>query len=119
LGFLGPHQIRQSQTCHPQVGPQLPGFSAAPEDGKSGQAPQSGHQIHPQTATAGRATPEMNRVSSAQVPWLQRRYRDAAGLEFPQRSLETRQIGRIRQDGKVGVAAKLGAAVKHARLPAH
>ena len=43
---------------------------------------------------------------------------DHIGLKFGQGLAQSRQVRRTREDRKIGVPAKLGRAVKHARLSA-
>ena len=58
-------------------------------------------------------------MTSAQILQLKRRHRDGFGIKLGQRLSQTRQIGGISVNGEVGIAAKLGRAVKHASLSAH
>jgi hypothetical protein len=56
-------------------------------------------------------TPKVDRVATPQVLWIQRRHSDDLCLEVGQSLAQTNEIARIRQDGEVNVAAKLGSAV--------
>jgi hypothetical protein len=47
------------------------------------------------------------------------RDRNRFGLEFRQSFSQSREIGNVCDDGEIRIAAKLGRAVEHARLPAH
>src|SRR5579862_580971 len=44
---------------------------------------------------------------------------DDIGLKFSQCLSQSHEVGRVRKNGEVRVAAKLGCAVKYARLSAH
>src|SRR5665647_2052408 len=50
---------------------------------------------------------------------FKRRHSDGFSLQFRQRPPEPREIRRVGEDDEIRVAAKLGRAVKHARLSAH
>jgi hypothetical protein len=58
-------------------------------------------------------------MTAAKMVDIKWRHGDARGAQFSQRLLQSRQIGGVGKDGEIGVAAKLGRAVKHAGLPAH
>src|ERR1700722_1521194 len=62
---------------------------------------------------------EMDCVSLAKI--LQGKWRngDGLGLKFGECLAQSRQVGGVGKDDEIGVAAKLGRAVKHARLSAH
>jgi hypothetical protein len=62
---------------------------------------------------------EVNRVPSLQILMFEGRHGDHPGLELIERVLKTIEVLAGGQDGEIGVAAKLGCAVQHARLTAH
>jgi hypothetical protein len=64
-------------------------------------------------------TAKMNGVAFAKVFQLERRNSDGSGLEFGESFPETSKIGGVGKNCQIGVAAKLGCAVKHAGLTAH
>jgi hypothetical protein len=62
---------------------------------------------------------EMEGVAAPQIFQSKRRNGNGLGAQIGERPPEPREICGIGENGEVGVAAKLGRAVKHARLTAH
>jgi hypothetical protein len=62
---------------------------------------------------------KMDGVAAPEMFEGKRRNGDGFGLQFGERLAQTREIGGVGEDDKTSVAAKLGRAVKHARLSAH
>ena len=78
-----------------------------------------GHHIHAHPQGFGMLAAKMDGVAAAEKFQFKRRDGDGFGLQFGQRLSQPREVGGVGEDGEVRVAAKLGRAVKHARLSAH
>jgi hypothetical protein len=64
-------------------------------------------------------TSEMDGVATVEVFTRHGGHRDDFRLQCVQRSVQSRPVVAVDRDRKIGVAAKLGCAVKYACLTAH
>ena len=62
---------------------------------------------------------EMDRMAAPKKFQRERWDGDGFGPQFGERPAQAREVRGVGEDGEVGVAAKLGRAVEHARLSAH
>jgi hypothetical protein len=62
---------------------------------------------------------EMNGVAASEVFERERGNRDRIGLQFIERLAQSGEVGAVRKESEICISAKLGRAVKHARLSAH
>ena len=119
LSFFCLHQIRQGKQIALRPIRERQGGAAAPQPGKPVHAAQGGHHIHPHPSGFRVLASKVERMASPEVFKLKRRNGDGVGLKFGQCLAQPHQICGIRQNQEVGIPAKLGCAVEHARLSAH
>src|SRR5882672_5714969 len=62
---------------------------------------------------------KMDGVASTKIFQFEWRNGDGFGLKLSHRFPQTREVGGVCENGEIGIAAKLGRAVKYAGLSAH
>ena len=95
------------------------GRAPLPKVGKGGHAAHAGHDIHPHARGLGMMAAKVDGKAGVEVDGIERRDGNLLRLQLVERRLQAGEVFRVGENRQIGIAAKLGRAVKHAGLPAH